>query len=69
VSNHTKGPWKLCGGKQESLSIRADHYGVICDIPGYGVGSRMANANLMAAAPEMLSDLIDEAISSGKEAS
>jgi hypothetical protein len=29
----------------------------------------MANANLMAAAPEMLSDLIDEAISSGKEAS
>jgi hypothetical protein len=54
MSEHTKGPWKVCGAKQESLSIRADHHGVICDIPGYGVGARMANADLIAAAPDLL---------------
>ena len=57
MSGHTKGPWKLDGGKQEWFSVRADHYGVVCNIPGYGIGAREANARLIAAAPELLEAL------------
>jgi hypothetical protein len=61
MTNHAKGPWVVCKAKQEHLSIRAEGYGVICDIPGYGVGSRIANANLIAAAPDLLFDLCEAA--------
>lgn len=57
MSGHTPGPWKVEGAKQEGLSVRADHYGVVCNIPGYGVGAREANARLIAAAPEILQAL------------
>ena len=53
---HTSGPWHVDGGKQESLTIRAGGQAVAV-IPGYGTGSRLADARLIAAAPSLLEAL------------
>jgi hypothetical protein len=57
MNKHTPGPW-FVDARQEGLAIRHDSK-MICQIPGYGVGTRIDDARLIAAAPELLSALQD----------
>jgi len=57
-TKHTPGPWKLFK-KDGSCDLRVDGYGVICDFMVDGPNEEMdveaiANAHLIAAAPELL---------------
>ncbi len=56
-TKHTQGPWFVDATRQEGLAIRADSK-TVCQIPGYGVGTRVDDARLIAAAPELLEALI-----------
>jgi hypothetical protein len=58
MSKHTPGPWHIDGSKQEGLTVRAGQSAVAV-IPGYGVGQRMEDARLIAAAPDILQALKD----------
>jgi len=60
-TKHTPGPWKLFK-KAGSCDLRVDGYGVICDFMVDGPNEEMdveaiANAHLIAAAPELLEAL------------
>lgn len=56
MSKHTPGPWHIDGSKQEGLTVR-NGQAAVAVIPGYGVGQRMEDARLIAAAPELLEAL------------
>ena len=56
MNKHTPGPWFVDASRQEGLAIRHDSK-MICQIPGYGVGTRIDDARLIAAAPELLEAL------------
>lgn len=54
MNQHTKGPWVLCIGVNQSLEIRsADKSQLIAVIPVTGVDAS-ANARLVMAAPNLL---------------
>lgn len=58
TTKHTKGPWRVAGAnvKSESdIGIHGKDY-IICDMcrDGYDDSEQMANAALIAAAPELL---------------
>ena len=62
-TQHTPGPWFLT---PEGYGVyKGDSYGdrgdMVCTLPGYGsdASTRIANARLIAAAPELLSALED----------
>ena len=55
-AKHTPGPWFVDATRQKGLAIRADSK-MVCQIPGYGVGTRVDDARLIAAAPELLKTL------------
>ena len=65
-TQHTPGPWAVCGSKAEGLSVRAGH-AAICILPGYGLGYRVFNAHLIAAAPSLLEALKDLVASNADE--
>jgi hypothetical protein len=66
TSKHTPGPWCICGNEKEATIVRAGdgiathvarlHEMWICDEHG---GSVIANARLIAAAPDLLAALAD----------
>ena len=56
MNKHTPSPWFVDASRQEGLVIRHDSK-MVCQIPGYGVGTRIDDARLIAAAPELLEAL------------
>lgn len=49
----TKGPWTVADGFPSVESAAAPHL-ALCNDPSIPMGERMANANLIAAAPDLL---------------
>lgn len=62
-TKHTPGPWKIYdAGRDDNLFIEADNKGGVCKLARKGPDKRdrdleRANANLIAAAPELLEQL------------
>ena len=65
MSKHTPGPWEVAitGGMARAVFKQGDPGGQICKLPGALFGpdgdTRLANAHVIAAAPEMLAALKD----------
>ena len=67
-SNHTKGEWKVNRNNDGNANaVYSDYHGAICSFPNFygvkptqsGTDELEANAHLVAAAPDMLSVLVD----------
>jgi hypothetical protein len=62
MSKHTRGPWEARNGEVTTRQVFGRSYRRIAAVQDYGLGSLKevdeANANLIAAAPEML-DILD----------
>ena len=59
-SKHTPGPWTAhtdVVGTNPDILVDAIGHGIIADIGGGSIEERQANANLIAAAPELLAAL------------
>lgn len=57
MSKHTPGPWTVVGARTLKVWGGPSPRDVICEPWHVAVGSRKANAHLIAAAPEMLEAL------------
>ena len=61
MNKHTKGPWKIAGQLADGYSIKAPNYDFRVAIVirlGHQKEVAIANARLIAAAPELLEELI-----------
>lgn len=54
---HTKGPWKMTMGTKTCAVKQEGSLGYLCEMSDYDRGEQVANAQLIAAAPDMLEAL------------